>query len=116
MWGALLGACRVHGDMDLVKLAAKKFFELKPKNPGKYVVLSNAYAASGFGDNVIEVRAVMRELGIIKEPGYSLVQNVAKFFFKGDKSHKQSKEIYELIREMTCILKDAGYVPDLSDN
>ena len=81
-----------------------------------YVVLSNAYAASGFWDNVIEVRAVMRELGIIKEPGYSLVQNVAKFFFKGDKSHKQSKEIYELIREMTCILKDAGYVPDLSDN
>ena len=43
MWGALLGACRVHGDMYLVKLAAKKFFELKPKNPGKYVVLSNAY-------------------------------------------------------------------------
>ena len=44
MWGALLGACRVHGDMYLVKLAAKKFFELKPENPGKYVVLSNAYS------------------------------------------------------------------------
>ena len=118
MWGALLGACRVHGDMDLVKLAAKKFFELKPKNPGKYVVLSNAYAASGFWDNVAQVRAVMRESGIIKEPGCSRieVQNGAHFFFKGDKSHKQSKEIYELIREMTCILKDAGYVPDLSDN
>ena len=77
-----------------------------------------AYATSGFWDNVIEVRAVVRELGIIKEPGYSRieVQNEAKFFFKADKSHKQSKEIYELIREMTCILKDAGYVPDLSDN
>uniref|UniRef100_A0A7N2LTL5 thymidine kinase n=1 Tax=Quercus lobata TaxID=97700 RepID=A0A7N2LTL5_QUELO len=55
-------------------------------------------------------RAVVRELGIIKEPDYSRieVQNEAKFLFKGDKSHKQSKEIYELIREMTCILKDAG--------
>ncbi len=118
IWGALLGACRVHGDMDLVKLASNKYFELEPKNPGKYVVLSNAYATSGFWDNVAQVRAVMRESGIIKEPGCSRieVQNGAHFFFKGDKSHKQSKEINELIREMTCILKDAGYVPDLSDN
>ncbi|KAM4070193.1 hypothetical protein ACB094_12G146000 [Castanea mollissima] len=115
IWGALLGACRVHGDMSLVKLAAKKFFELEPKNPGKYVVLSNAYATSGLWENAAEVRAVMRESGIIKEPGYSRieVQNGSQFFFKGD---KQSKELYELTREMTCILKDAGYVPDLSDN
>ena len=115
IWGALLGACRVHGDMNLVKLAAKKVFELEPKNPGKYVVLSNAYAPSGFWENATEVRAVMRESGIIKEPGYSRieVQNGSQFFLKGN---KQSKELYELIREMTCILKDAGYVPDLSEN
>ena len=115
IWGALLGACRVHGDMNLIKLAAKKLFELEPENPGKYVVLSNAYATSGFWENAAEVTAVMRESGIIKEPGYSRieVQNGSQFFFKGD---KQSKELYELIREMTCISKDAGYVPDLSEN
>ena len=115
IWGALLGACRVHGDMNLIKLAAKKFFELEPENPGKYVVLSNAYATSGFWENAAEVRAVMRESGIVKEPGYSRieVQNGSQFFFKGD---KQSKELCELISEMTCILKDAGYVPDLSDS
>ncbi|KAK7855447.1 pentatricopeptide repeat-containing protein [Quercus suber] len=74
IWGALLGACRLHGDMNLVKLAAKKFFELEPENPGKYVVLSNAYATSGFWENAAEVRAVMRESGIIKEPGYSRIE------------------------------------------
>ena len=60
----------------------------------------------------------MLELGIIKEPGYSRieVQNGSQFFFEGDISDKQSKELYELIREMTCILKDAGHVIDLSDN
>jgi pentatricopeptide repeat protein len=118
IWGALLGACRIHGDMDLVKLAAKNFFELEPENPGKYVVLSNAYATSGLWDNVAEVRAVMRKSGVIKEPGYSRleIQNGAHFFFKGDKSHKQSQEIYKMVREMTCILKDVGYVPDFSDN
>ena len=68
IWGALLGACRVHGDMNLVKLAANKFFELEPENAGKYVVLSNAYATSGFWKNAAVVRAVMQESGIIKEP------------------------------------------------
>ncbi|XP_041028445.1 pentatricopeptide repeat-containing protein At4g16470-like isoform X2 [Juglans microcarpa x Juglans regia] len=118
IWGALLGACRIHGDMNLVKLAAKKFFELEPENPGKYVVLSNAYATSGLWDNVAEVRAVMRESGVIKEPGHSWIEirNGSHFFFKDDKSHKQSSEIYEMLRDMTCILKDTGYVPDLSDD
>lgn len=114
IWGALLGACRIHGDMDLAKLAAKKYFELEPENAGKYVVLSNAYAAFGLWDNVAKVRAVMKESGMIKEPGYSRieVQKEVHIFHKGDKSHKQYKEIYEMIKAITWILKDVGCVAD----
>lgn len=116
IWGALLGACRIHGDMDLLKLAAKKYFELEPENAGKYVVLSNAYATFGLWNNVAKVRAVMRESGMIKEPGYSRieVQNVVHFFHKGDNSHKQYKEICEMIKTFTWILKDIGCVDDIS--
>lgn len=114
IWGALLGACRIHGDMDLAKLAAKKYFELEPENAGKYVVLSNAYATFGLWDNVAKVRAVMKESGMIKEPGYSRieVQKEVHVFHKGDKSHKQYKEIYEMIKAITWILKDVGCVAD----
>ena len=114
IWGALLGACRIHGDMDLLKIAEKKYFELEPENAGKYVVLANAYATFGLWDDVAKVRAAMRESRMIKEPGYSKIE-VRKeiyFFYKGDKSHLQSEEIYEMIKAITCILKDAGYVPD----
>ncbi|KAM1540770.1 hypothetical protein ACFX10_005405 [Malus domestica] len=45
---------RIHGDRDLLKLAAKKYFTLEPENAGKYVVLSNAYATFGLWDNVAE--------------------------------------------------------------
>ncbi|KAK9993274.1 hypothetical protein SO802_022977 [Lithocarpus litseifolius] len=81
----------------------------EPENSGKYVVLCNAYATFGFWENAAEVRAVMRESGIIKEPSYSRieVQNGSQFFFKGD---KQSNELHELIREMTCILKYADVI------
>ncbi|GKV18761.1 hypothetical protein SLEP1_g29100 [Rubroshorea leprosula] len=116
IWGALLGACRIHGDMDLVKLAANKYFELDPENAGKYVVLSNAYATFGYWDNVVEVREMMRSSGIIKEPGYSRieVQGEVHFFLRDDKSHKLSTQLYELIKLMTSSLKDAGYIPDLN--
>lgn len=118
VWGALLGACRIHGDIDLVNVAAKKYFELDPENTGKYVVLANAYANVGSWDNVEEVRGMMRDLGVVKEPGYSRIEvlGMVHFFIMGDKSHKHYKEINQMIKEMTCILKDVDCVLDLSGN
>ncbi|RVW33620.1 Pentatricopeptide repeat-containing protein [Vitis vinifera] len=85
IWGALLGACRVHGNIDMLRFAAKKYFDLEPENAGKYVVLSNAYATFGLWDNVAEVRGVMRESGMRKDPGYSRieVQREVHFFLMG---------------------------------
>ncbi|KAJ8759761.1 hypothetical protein K2173_009862 [Erythroxylum novogranatense] len=116
LWGALLGACRIHGDINLVKLAATKFFEIDPANSGKYVVLSNAYATYGFWDSVAKVRGMMRESGILKEPSYSRieVQGEVHLFLMADKSHAKFEDINETIFQMICVLKDAGYVPDIS--
>lgn len=116
IWGALLGACRIHGNMDMVKLSAKKFFELEQENAGKYVVLCNAYATYGLWDSVAEMRGQMKEFGMKKEPGYSMieVQREAHFFFMSDNSHEQIVQLQDLVNDLTCILKDVGYVPDLS--
>ncbi|CAL1385989.1 unnamed protein product [Linum trigynum] len=106
-WGALLGACRIHGDMDLASIAATKFLELEPGNAGKYVVLSNTYATRGFWDCVKDIRGVMRELDIMKEPAYSWIeiQGEVHVFSTRDISHRKSEEIRSLIVEMTSILK-----------
>lgn len=118
MWGALIGACKIHEDMGLLKVASKKFFELEPVNAIKHIVLANAYATSGLWDSVEEVRALMRKSGITKDPGYSRieVQREVFFFFKGDISHQQSDEIYKLIKEMNSIIRDADHTPDISGN
>ncbi|KAL6207235.1 hypothetical protein ACLB2K_024479 [Fragaria x ananassa] len=86
MWGAFLWACRIHGNRDLLNLAAKQYFKLEPENAGKYVVLSNAYATFGLWDSVAKLRAKMSDLGMIKEPAYSKleVQRETHFFLKGD--------------------------------
>jgi hypothetical protein len=45
-WGALLGAWRSYGNVELGELAAMERFKLEPKDPSTYVLLSNIYAAA----------------------------------------------------------------------
>ncbi|CAN0910364.1 Pentatricopeptide repeat-containing protein At4g16470 [Linum grandiflorum] len=118
IWGALLGACRIHGDMKLASVAAAKFFKLEPDNAGKYVVLSNAYATSGFWNQVQEVRGTMRDFGITKEPAYSWVeiQGEVHIFLTRDMSRVNSQELLSMVLEITSILKDADYAPDVEDH
>ncbi|KAG9458068.1 hypothetical protein H6P81_002576 [Aristolochia fimbriata] len=41
VWGALLGACRHHGNIELAELSASHLFELEPKSVGSHAVLSS---------------------------------------------------------------------------
>lgn len=47
IWGALLGACKVHGHRELGKIAADNLFQLDPHDSGNHVLLSNMFAAAG---------------------------------------------------------------------
>jgi pentatricopeptide repeat protein len=72
-WGALLGACKEHCDMELGEVIAARLLELEPLNSGNYVLLSNIYAAAGRWLDVSLVRKKMRERGVRKIAGYSLI-------------------------------------------
>ncbi|XP_039045223.1 putative pentatricopeptide repeat-containing protein At5g37570 [Hibiscus syriacus] len=67
-WGALLGACKLHCDVELGKLAAAKLTELEPLNAANYVLLSNIYANAEQWVNVAHVRNKMKEQGLRKVP------------------------------------------------
>ncbi|XP_073010918.1 putative pentatricopeptide repeat-containing protein At3g15130 [Typha latifolia] len=43
-WEALLGACGMHGEMELGQRSAEKIMVLEPQKDGPYVLLSNMYA------------------------------------------------------------------------
>ncbi|CAL5027604.1 unnamed protein product [Urochloa decumbens] len=72
-WGALLGGCKLHGNIELGKIAAKKLFEIEPKNAGNYVSLSNMYANVDRWRDVSVIRTEMTEKRITKIPGRTLV-------------------------------------------
>ncbi|XP_065006008.1 pentatricopeptide repeat-containing protein At5g39350-like [Musa acuminata AAA Group] len=74
VWGALLGACGIHENVELGELAAKRLFEIEPENTGNYVLLGNIYAAVGRWEDVESVRSMMVRRGLRKAPGRSLVE------------------------------------------
>eukprot|EP01018_Ginkgo_biloba_P014303 Gb_06899 [translate_table: standard] len=74
VWGALFSACRIYGNIPLGERMADHLFELEPENAGYYVQLANIYAAAGRWDDVAKVRTVMKNMGLKKTPGCSLIE------------------------------------------
>ena len=113
-WGALLGACRTYGNVELGELAAKEVMKLEPADASPYVLLSNIYAAAGQWDQVAFVRHMMQERGIRKEPGVSWIEisNKVHRFVVGDRSHPEAKKIYDVLNNLSKKLKTEGYIPD----
>ncbi|PON49396.1 DYW domain containing protein [Trema orientale] len=116
VWGALLGACRLHGNVELAEHACSQLLELDPRNHGAYVLLSNIYAKSEKWDQVSRLRKLMIDSGIKKEPGCSSIEvnGIVNEFLVGDNSHPLSKDIYTKLDEIVARLKSIGYVPNKS--
>ncbi|KAH1211176.1 Pentatricopeptide repeat-containing protein [Glycine max] len=68
VWGAILGACRIHHDSILAETATKKLMELNVEDFGGYVLLANIYAEFGELENVADMRKLMNVKGIRKSP------------------------------------------------
>ncbi|XP_009371401.2 pentatricopeptide repeat-containing protein At1g08070, chloroplastic-like [Pyrus x bretschneideri] len=115
--GGLLGACRVHGNLEAAERVARQLLELDPNDDGAYVLLSNLYSSMKKWDEAKRIRALMAERNVKKAPGCSLIEvdGIVHEFVKGDSSHPQTSSIYEMLEDMISRLKKAGYVPEKSE-
>ncbi|KAF7822961.1 putative pentatricopeptide repeat-containing protein [Senna tora] len=71
--GALLGACRIHGAIELGEEIGRRLLELQKPHCGQYVVLSSINAEKERWDHAADLRREMMEAGIQKIPAYSMV-------------------------------------------
>lgn len=113
VWGTLLGACRVHGNVELAEVAARHLLDLDPENSGYYILLANILAEAKKWESVLQIRNLMKERGVQKVPGYSWIEvnNTTHMFVAADGNHPQSGEMYSLLKLLLPELRKEGYVP-----
>lgn len=74
IWGALLGACKVHGNIKLGRLAARRILDLKPEEAKTYVMLSNVLASEHEWGEAREMRRLLKGSGGRKAAGRSWIE------------------------------------------
>ncbi|URD90862.1 Pentatricopeptide repeat-containing protein [Musa troglodytarum] len=114
VYGAMLGACKIHKNVKLGEEAAQRLFELEPDEGGYHVLLANIYAAASMWEDVARVRTMMEKKGLQKTPGYSSIdlKNEMHTFYSGSTDHPQSQKIYTRLARLIDEIKAVGYVPD----
>ncbi|XP_010268581.2 PREDICTED: pentatricopeptide repeat-containing protein At5g59600 [Nelumbo nucifera] len=74
VWGALLGACRTSGNIELAEVAAKHLFELEPESAGSSLLLSNLYADAGNWGGAAKMKKMMKKRKLRRSHGCSWIE------------------------------------------
>lgn len=64
VWGALLYACYLHGNVEVGEVAAERLFELEPDNEHNFELLMKIYGNAGRSEDVERVRIMMVDRGL----------------------------------------------------
>ncbi|XP_057422051.1 pentatricopeptide repeat-containing protein At2g03380, mitochondrial [Lotus japonicus] len=74
VFGAYLHGCGLHSEFELGEVAIRRMLELHPDQACYYVLVSNLYASDGRWGMVKQVREMIKQRGLNKVPGCSLVE------------------------------------------
>ncbi|XP_006648936.2 putative pentatricopeptide repeat-containing protein At3g01580 [Oryza brachyantha] len=111
IWGPLLAACCLYGNVDLAEKTAKELSVLEPESDIWRVSLSNIYASVGRWKDSAKVRTEMKRIGLKKETGWSFVDvgGVEGFkFVVADTRHRDSEQIYAALYSMNKHMADVA--------
>ena len=113
IWASLLLACRAQADYRIGQLAASALFELEPKNPSNYTILSNIYAMVGLWESAMHVRHLMRVRGLKPSMTCSWinVRHRAHVFEAGNSVHLEMDGVLEEWDRLAVEMESLGYFP-----
>ncbi|XP_010029354.2 pentatricopeptide repeat-containing protein At3g29230 [Eucalyptus grandis] len=99
IWGTLLGACRIHNNMDVASEVVDRLIKLDTSDSGNFSLMSNIHAAMGDWEGVANIRRQMKKISLQKPSGESSVElgDGVHEFTVFDTSHPESDGIYQMI-------------------
>ncbi|MQL77390.1 hypothetical protein Taro_009799 [Colocasia esculenta] len=109
VWGALLGACITHHEIEVGEYASRHLFEIEPQTAVPYVSMANVYASRGRWDGVAKIRTMMREQGTKKSPGQSSVHvdDHLHVFSAQDTIHPEIFRVYQVLHGLYLLMRKA---------
>lgn len=114
IWRMLLGACCIHGDIELGAKVRKELLKLDPAHVGDDVALSNMYAGRGLWYEKLMVRD---SIECRRVPGCSSVEvaSVVNEFVAGDTHHPLKAEIYNVLGYLMGTVRSYSNIPKTLD-
>uniref|UniRef100_A0A0D9V013 Pentatricopeptide repeat-containing protein n=1 Tax=Leersia perrieri TaxID=77586 RepID=A0A0D9V013_9ORYZ len=110
IWGALLGASKMHNNVELGRLAARKITEINPDGVKNYIMLANIYAAGSKWGECAFTRRLVRGIGCKKEAGISWLEVMDKMysFTAADSNSPQVCLADEVLHILSQHIDDVG--------
>ncbi|XP_073220291.1 pentatricopeptide repeat-containing protein At2g20540-like [Cicer arietinum] len=108
VWGALLGGCQMHGNIELGEKVAHRLIDLEPHNHAFYMNLCDIYAKAGRFDAAKRIRNLMKERRIeTKVPGCSMIEinGVVQEFSAGGSFQLPMKELVLILDRLSNEMK-----------
>ncbi|WOG89146.1 hypothetical protein DCAR_0208382 [Daucus carota subsp. sativus] len=75
VYKTLLSACQIYGNKEIAIRNATKLIELCPYDDATYVLISNVMATGGYWDDAAELRKLMYDRGVKKQPAHSWISS-----------------------------------------
>ncbi|KAF8034469.1 hypothetical protein BT93_C0700 [Corymbia citriodora subsp. variegata] len=99
VWGALLHACRVYGNVELGNRIWKKLTDMGITDSGTHVLSYNIYKQAGWENQANHLRKLISDARMKKLPGCSVIEvnGAVKEFRAGDFCHPQALEMCRLL-------------------
>ncbi|KAH9626817.1 hypothetical protein KSS87_002463 [Heliosperma pusillum] len=111
IWASLLGASRIHKNVEVAELALGRLNQLEPGNPANYLMLSNIYGEAGEWETLSKLKVAMKHTKFRNAPGCSMIEVLDKVveFHSLDERHPLTEEIYICLRGVNEIVQSLPY-------
>lgn len=113
IWGSLLAACRMHGNIPIGIHAAEHRLKLKPDCAATHVQLANLYASIDCWIDVARVRKMMKEKGLKTNTGCSWIEIGSKVYTFTAENRSKSHQVNNVLAVLDCLQSHMEYKYDV---
>ncbi|CAM0947196.1 unnamed protein product [Alopecurus aequalis] len=113
IWGSLLAACRMHGNIPIGIHAAEHRLKLEPGCGATHVQLANLYASIDCWSDVARVRKMMKEKGLKTNTGCSWIEIGSKVYTFTAENRSKSQQVNNVLAVLDCLQYHMEYKYDV---